>query len=156
MTEPDRPERSDLRASDVDRELTAQQLRRHASAGRLTLAELDQRLEWAYSATTIGDLRKLTADLPDLAEERAGSAAASLEKREPPRAPARRSRRGSAAGGLEWWGYLSTNVILILVWALSGAGYPWFLWFTGFAGIGVIGNEIRRRTQGPEGGTEAR
>jgi len=25
-------------------------------------------------------------------------------------------------------GYVGINVLLIVIWALSGAGYPWFLW----------------------------
>ena len=34
--------------------------------------------------------------------------------------------------------YLIVNSILILVWTLSGGGYPWFVWCTGPWGIGVV------------------
>jgi hypothetical protein len=34
--------------------------------------------------------------------------------------------------------YLIVNSILILVWALSGGGYPWFVWCMGPWGIGVV------------------
>jgi hypothetical protein len=53
-----------LRASDADRELAAQTLRQAAVDGRLTMDELDQRLEAAYAAKTYAELEKLTEDLP--------------------------------------------------------------------------------------------
>jgi hypothetical protein len=59
---PDDPRR--LRCSDTDRERVAEALRVAAGDGRLTLSELEDRLERAYSATTYGDLQHLTSDLP--------------------------------------------------------------------------------------------
>ena len=65
-----RPERSPvpappiLRASDDDRLAVSERLRDAAADGRLTLAELDDRLELAWSAKTNADLTPLTADLP--------------------------------------------------------------------------------------------
>jgi hypothetical protein len=53
-----------LRASAADRELAVDILRVAAGDGRLTLAELDERLEAALSASTLGELATLTADLP--------------------------------------------------------------------------------------------
>lgn len=53
-----------LRASDADRDLAAQMLRQAAVDGRLTLDELDQRLEATYAAKTHAELEKLTEDLP--------------------------------------------------------------------------------------------
>jgi hypothetical protein len=58
---------AELRASDADRERTVAALRHHASVGRLTLEELDQRSERAYAAGTLSDLAALQADLPSLA-----------------------------------------------------------------------------------------
>jgi hypothetical protein len=55
---------ADLRASDAERERTVAQLRGHAAAGRLTVEELDERSERAYSARTLSDLAALVADLP--------------------------------------------------------------------------------------------
>ena len=55
---------ADLRASDAERERTVAQLRRHAAAGRLTVEELDERSERAYTARTLSDLAALVADLP--------------------------------------------------------------------------------------------
>jgi DNA-binding PadR family transcriptional regulator len=50
--------------SDADRELAAARLREHFAVGRLTHAELDERLTAALTARTAGDLRGLLADLP--------------------------------------------------------------------------------------------
>jgi hypothetical protein len=54
----------DLRVSDADREQIAERLRDAAGEGRLTMEELDERLDRAYAARTGSDLAPLTADLP--------------------------------------------------------------------------------------------
>jgi hypothetical protein len=54
-----------MRASDSDRELVVGALREAYSAGRLTLEEFDERTSSAYAAKTWGQLRELTADLPE-------------------------------------------------------------------------------------------
>lgn len=53
-----------MRASDDDRQRVVDALQQQAGEGRLTLAEFDERSAAAYAATTLGDLRKLTKDLP--------------------------------------------------------------------------------------------
>jgi Domain of unknown function (DUF1707) len=53
----------ELRASHEDRERTVDILRIAAGDGRLTAEELDERLEAALSARTVGELGALTADL---------------------------------------------------------------------------------------------
>ncbi|GAB3210430.1 DUF1707 SHOCT-like domain-containing protein [Marinactinospora thermotolerans] len=53
-----------LRASDADRERVAEILRDAAAEGRITLEELDERLDLTYRARTYADLAPLTADLP--------------------------------------------------------------------------------------------
>ena len=50
--------------SDADRDLAVTRLREHFAVGRLTHAELDERLTAALTAQTPGDLRGLLADLP--------------------------------------------------------------------------------------------
>jgi hypothetical protein len=55
------------RASDADRERTGLHLRDAAADGRLTIDELDERLELAYTARTMADLDRLTRDLGTLA-----------------------------------------------------------------------------------------
>lgn len=53
-----------LRVSNADREQAAEVLRMAAGDGRLTLAELDERLSAAYAAKTYADLESVTSDLP--------------------------------------------------------------------------------------------
>ncbi|MDA0184212.1 DUF1707 domain-containing protein [Solirubrobacter phytolaccae] len=60
MTDDALPE---LRASDADREHTADLLRHAMGEGRLTMEELDERLDVAYAARTQRELDKLTADV---------------------------------------------------------------------------------------------
>jgi hypothetical protein len=54
----------ETRAADADRDATVGALRDHAAAGRLESDELDERLETALRARTLGELRALVADLP--------------------------------------------------------------------------------------------
>ncbi len=56
--------RGDFRASDADREQTAERLRRATAEGRLGADELDQRLGAALRARTYGELDVIVADLP--------------------------------------------------------------------------------------------
>ena len=57
--------RAQQRVGDVEREVAVERLRNAAGEGRLTLDELDGRLEAALVARTFADLDALTADLPD-------------------------------------------------------------------------------------------
>lgn len=56
-------ETPELRASDADREQTAELLRRAAGEGRLTVDELDERLAEAFAARTRAELEALVADV---------------------------------------------------------------------------------------------
>jgi hypothetical protein len=56
--------RTEQRASDADRDIAADILCAAVGDGRLTLNELDERLEAALSARTIRELAALIADLP--------------------------------------------------------------------------------------------
>jgi hypothetical protein len=62
----------ELRASHEDRDRVADQLRVAAGDGRLTGAELDERLELALTARTYRELAALVADLPVAAGQSAG------------------------------------------------------------------------------------
>ena len=57
----------ELRVSDADRDAVVNQLAEHATAGRLTLAEHEERMERAMEAKTRGQLDELLTDLPDVA-----------------------------------------------------------------------------------------
>lgn len=97
---------TELRASDADRERTAEHLRSAAAEGRLAPDELEERLEQAFGARTFAELQPIVADLPA----------------ERPRAsrPARRSK--------DLLPYLATSVLLVVIWALTGADYFWPVW----------------------------
>jgi hypothetical protein len=59
------PEPRNLRAADADRERVANVLREAAGDGRLTMDELDERLDAVYAAKTYAELEPITHDLPD-------------------------------------------------------------------------------------------
>ena len=127
------PLNPEMRASDADRDRVAGALREHCAQGRLTLDELNGRLEATYAARTMGELEQVTKDLPEedlhyrpiAAHQRARSA------------PARRSGGGLFQSGLRtaWATYATVNLICFTIWlivAATGGGlYPWFLWVAG-------------------------
>jgi hypothetical protein len=53
-----------MRVGHDDREAAAAELREHYATGRLTLEELNERLDKAFAARTRGDLDALMTDLP--------------------------------------------------------------------------------------------
>ena len=58
-----------VRASDAEREQTVALLQRSFADGRLTQAELEERVGAAYAAPTRARLRDLTADLPEAGQQ---------------------------------------------------------------------------------------
>jgi Domain of unknown function (DUF1707) len=58
----------ELRASHEERERVVEVLGVAAGDGRLTMAELEKRVETALTARTSGELAQLTADLPEVGE----------------------------------------------------------------------------------------
>jgi hypothetical protein len=84
----------EMRASDTDRERVAERLRVAAGHGRLTMDELEERLERAYAAKTYAELEPITRDLP------ADDSAASYT---PAAAPAPVSRRIGGTPGRRRW-----------------------------------------------------
>jgi Domain of unknown function (DUF1707)/2TM domain len=107
-----------LRIADADRERVAERLRRAAGEGRLAAEELEERLEAAFAARTQADLAPLVVDLPP--ERPPGSS--------PPRRHDRELRRFAAA-----------SILLVAIWALTGAGYFWPLWPILGWGLFVVG-----------------
>jgi hypothetical protein len=98
----------DVLTSDAERETVVEALRVHAAAGRLDADELEQRLERAYAARVRADLLPLVADLP---------------------APARPAPAGERAFVLpDFAPFVAIAVLLIAIWALTGAGYFWPVW----------------------------
>ena len=62
--QPEQPNPLDLRASDADRERVAKILHDAMAEGRLSVDELDERLQTVYKSRTLGELVPVTADLP--------------------------------------------------------------------------------------------
>ena len=93
-----------MRAADADRERTAERLRDAAVEGRLHAEELEDRLEAALSASTLDGLDRLVADLP---------LPAPPPSRPRPQLPVT---------------YLAVSAMLVVIWALTGAGYFWPIW----------------------------
>jgi hypothetical protein len=116
-----------LRVGDAERERVADLLAEHHAAGRLTLAELDERLGTTLSARTRDELAAPLADLPT-----------------PPRTPAPATSRTPSGTAIGWRthlvSYLAVIVGLWLIWALTGAGYPWPIWPMLGWGIGLLGH----------------
>ena len=99
-----------MRASDADRQQVVEALRRHASEGRLTIDEFDERVGLAYEARTLGDLQRCMHDLPVVT----------------PGSSTHVARRGKRDPELA--GFVTISLILTFIWLMSGAGYPWPLW----------------------------
>jgi hypothetical protein len=53
-----------IRVGDAEREAVAAQLREHYGDGRLTLDELNERLDQTFAAKTVSELGAVTTDLP--------------------------------------------------------------------------------------------
>jgi hypothetical protein len=82
----------DLRASDADREHHAELLRRAAGQGRLTMDELEERLNTVYESRTHRELERLVADVVVRGEQQLPAAAEGTQ-----RMPVRRGE-----GGANW------------------------------------------------------
>jgi Domain of unknown function (DUF1707) len=62
-----------VRVGDADRDAIAAQLREHYADGRLTLEELNERLDQAFAAKTKADLNTVMRDLPQATRSAAGT-----------------------------------------------------------------------------------
>jgi hypothetical protein len=107
--------RPEVRASDAEREGVVVRLREHGAAGRLDVAELEERIGAAYAARTRGDLAALLVDLP------------ALGRPVRPPGPTRVAPRGRRIAD-ELRVFAGINLLLIAIWLLTGAGYFWPVW----------------------------
>ena len=67
---------NEMRVGDAEREAAAAELREHYASGRLSLDELNERIDQAFAAKTRGDLNVLMTDLPSRRPEAAGTSGA--------------------------------------------------------------------------------
>lgn len=136
----------DLRASDAEREEAAEVLRTAAEQGRLDVEELSGRLDRVYAAKLHRELAEVVRDLP--------VAAPAATPAEPVLRPSPGSPLLARARG-----YLAVGLLLVAIWALTGAGTFWPVWFLVFGLFGVIGHKgghgscARRRARGREHGS---
>jgi hypothetical protein len=138
-----------LRASDDDRDRTASLLREHHAVGRLSAEEFQERLDKTFEAKTLGDLEDLLADLPHIDLYRLPHGG--VGSRTP--VPGGSSPLAAAAGQLArqehgrlspvwqaaWGSWLSFSAVLVVIWTLTGMGYPWFAWIVGPTGLLLLG-----------------
>jgi Domain of unknown function (DUF1707) len=130
-----------LRVSDEERERAAREIREHFAAGRLTEDELDERVQAAYQARTVQELRAIRADLPALPVTRAQQKAELAERR----AQLRRRVLQESGGGL------GAFVICTSIWAASGAsGQFWPIWVLLVTVIALARNVWRLYGPAPE------
>ncbi len=138
---------ADLRASDAERATVAEALGEHMRAGRLTVAEYDERLTAVYAARTRGDLAALTTDLPGPALPPAPG---------PGRRPAPRPSAGGcgARGGGQdlrhaWRSWLTVALIVWTIYLASslatGLLYPWPIWVVGPWGAVLLARTLTHR-----------
>jgi hypothetical protein len=132
-----------LRAADADRVAVATALGEHMSAGRLTLAEYDERVAHAYTARTFGELAELTADLPASGTHLA-AAPAPTRRHEVQGAcgPAGRGRNAHA-----WNAWLRTALIVTTIWLISSLSsgapdYFWPMWVVGPWGAVLLAQRL--------------
>ena len=130
-----------IRASDDDRDRTATLLREHHAAGRLDAEEFNERLDKTFAAKTVGELDDLLSDLPSIDLYRLPDHGLSRRPAVPgatshlgamaAAGAARPHGRFSPAWQAAWGSWLSVSAVLIVIWTLSGMGYPWCAWIVG-------------------------
>ena len=134
-----------LRAADTDRTAIAGLLGEHMAAGRLTVAEYEERLARAYAARTYGELDELTTDLPPLRPARVAPARATAPDRASACGPLGWGHAGHGGWGWAAWGgsraaawasWVSTGVIVTTIWLVTSLAshtwhYPWPVWVVG-------------------------
>ncbi len=128
-----------LRAADADRSAVASVLGEHMAAGRLTVAEYEERLTRAYAAKTYGELAELTTDLPGGVAPAVGSGAAPAGREDRPD----RERGWHDADAGAWRSWATTAAIVIGIWAITSLAswsllYFWPIWVIGPWGVVLL------------------
>ena len=170
----------EMRVGDAEREATAAELREHYASGRLTLEELNERLDRAFAAKTRADLNALMHDLPSSRPGATAGSQAGARQFGPsgPFGPNGPFGPGGAGGPFgpgstrtDWGGgawrrgpaqtigaVISTVVLLCALLALGtlgvfgiGTGRPFGI-FLIFAALAMLRRLIFRRIRGSRGG----
>jgi hypothetical protein len=132
---------SELRVSDQEREHVVQEIREHFAAGRLSEEELSDRVQAAYSARTVNELRNVRADLPQLPATPAAQRAELVQRR---RDLQRRLLQQTGAAVVPF-------VICTAIWLATGAhGMFWPVWVALVALIPLLRDGWRLYGPAPE------
>jgi hypothetical protein len=141
-----------IRVSDADRDRVTAQLRDHFAAGRITPGELDERLSAALSAKTVGDLRRIMADLPGPVPVPLGAASPALRA-----TPAWAVRRRPPFPPLILLALLAVLLIPGAGWLLAAfVNVILLLWLMTFVAGAVAFGRSRRRWHHHGGGQRPR
>ncbi|HLI39533.1 MAG TPA: DUF1707 domain-containing protein [Streptosporangiaceae bacterium] len=124
-----------MRVGDAEREAVASQLREHYATGRLTLDELNERLDQAFAAKTRFDLAAVTRDLPQAGQPAAGTPGPGGAPG-PPGWPG----QGTGVGGPGWLrsGILAVVPVLLAIWGFLVLGSALAFGFGGGRPLGII------------------
>jgi hypothetical protein len=141
------PARRDVRVSDLERRAVVDELREHFGAGRLDLAEFEDRTNAALVARVRGELEPLLDDLPELRPFDDDDDGGPPIRRKPPQPP------GYAALRIHTNIWLALSAFFLMIWVgtlFVADGVPFWPIFP-IAAIGLsVGNQASLR-KGLEG-----
>jgi hypothetical protein len=127
-----------MRVGHAEREAVAAELREHYASGRLTLEELNERLDKAFAAKTRSDLDALMTDLPSVrpfsAAGTGGWSAGGQGAGGRQYAAAGQSAAGGEGAGAGWQ---AAQAVAAMAWAAFMACAMLTVGFLGVFGIGV-------------------
>jgi hypothetical protein len=127
-----------IRVGDADREAVAAQLREHYGDGRLTLDELNERLDRTFAARTYGELNAVTTDLPRSGDSWTPSAGSGYAATSSSQLTAGPQGTGSGARDDGWTGMRgrAASMLAPVVALIAIAGLWALLMFGGIFGAG--------------------
>ena len=127
-----------VRVSDAEREAVVDVLREQTAAGRLTLAEFEERLDEVYRSKTDVELRLALRELP--VQPPAPLAAASTTTPSPDTiTDAELRQRYRVRLRNELSGFVVPNFVCNLIWFMGDHGYWWPGWVLLGTGVGLLG-----------------
>ncbi|MDY7100951.1 MAG: DUF1707 domain-containing protein [Actinomycetota bacterium] len=127
------------RIGDAEREAAAGRLNRHYALGRLSMVELEERLDATFAAVTAADLDAVLADLPP-PDPAAGVGL-----------PVRPTRRGVLIGLVAHaLAFVIGVAAMWSIWLLTWTGHPWPIYPTLGWLSGLTGHALAVRGSAPD------
>ena len=129
-----------MSVSESERDRTVKALTRHCGEGRITLDELEERIELAFAAQTNAELHELVRDLPkdDLLAVTGVAPSPALQPHPSPipttparqhHRPASATKAGEVALRVHATVFLAVMALLVAIYLLTDAGgYFWPIW----------------------------